>query len=159
MEKQVELNKGYLTIGGNQVDVSGCHRVMTGRYSEEGINWRREKGIYAQLGQEGLLDSYNSSQLGGRTVITVEAGNRREELRSASQPDNYTKYMMLIGYGGQVDFNQLQQQISNAIPSELKGSIDAVVHTASDRLIDHFPPAADGIEIMVSDDVKLIVRQ
>ena len=117
MEKQVELNEGYLTIGGNQVDVSGYHRVTTGRYS---------------------------------TNFDIE---------DRLPPVNYTKYMMLIGYGGQVDFNQLQQQISNAIPSELKGSIDAVVHTASDRLIDHFPPAADGIEIMVSDDVKLIVRQ
>lgn len=162
MVKQVELNQGSLVLGGTEIDVSGYHHVITGRYSDNDINWRREKRVYAQLGQEGLLDSYNNPDLGGRiSVVTVEAGNRRGELHSTLQPDNYTKYIMLIGYSGkvEVDFDQLQQQVSNAIPSELKGSIDAIVHTASDRLIDHSPPLRDGIEIMVSDDVELIVRQ
>ena len=161
MEKYVELNQGLLVLGGREIDVSGYSHVVTGRYSKNDTAWKKEKKVHNQLMQEGLIDSYVNPELGGRIpVITVEAGRRREELRSTLERDNPypTKYMTLIGYNAEVDLDQLQQQVSNAIPSELKGSIDAVVHNTSKRLIDLLPPLRDGIEIVVSDDVELIVR-
>jgi len=163
MDKQVELNQGLLTVSGTQIDVGGYRRIMIGRYEGWDIEKRKRARIYEQLEQEGLLVHHPLPEFrkdAYRLEPTEEGKRREEELHSTVQHDSYLKYLILLYSGSdrKVDYRELRQRVHDAIPNELKDSINVKVHIAEPggRLI-AFPPP-DGIEMMVADDVELNLR-
>lgn len=152
MDKQIVFDHGLLTMGGTQVDVGKYDTSMVGTYTDFDYSDRRQRRAIDQICQEG-------APTGSWDPETSRKWNDRLNEIKASYSDNYLKYFMLLDITGKKDgqvYERRKQELEQAIPNQLRSLIGVDVHfTQSYRTFRDIP---DGIEIMVTEDVELVLK-
>jgi hypothetical protein len=159
MDKRIELSRNSLLLGNASVEVGEYLYARIGNYLPSEIEERRIGVINGQLRKDNLFVTEETSR--EAEEITRKYWEKRRELESEVQPDEYSRFIMLI-YDIDLDLESLQGKIISLVPKEMGDSVKVNFHLPA-RILPHqalLPSHVrnNGLEIMTTEDVELIMR-